>query len=574
MPLDFRTVDTNGNKNATNGVVKDGFACNVKPALTSPFIKYFLIPNIIVSGNATRMTSHILKCKKCPQNVKDLYTQNEKDVPIKRQKIQASRMSITSNHSNSNSNVSFDNDEVEAPMPLLHSDDEINSTHSLKYDQKPKIQDTQALSLICHGWVDEIGKGIINFVVTSSKPIYFITCNLEQEIDAGDYIGQKMLDVIEEFGSSKFTAIVANNDSNIKQAWRLVKQKYSQIACVGCISYGMNMLCMDMLKIDVFKTTLQKVFKIIKHIQNSENILELFEKQQIEHYGTTKCSLKMPSKTRLIGAILALNSFKSNKDALQGLVDNNVNSLDTNTTKDILNEEFWYKIDETLNILQISSELIQSLESENATLSDVPVVYSNFCKTIADQLNSNTYFTTNDIEKIKSLIHTRKNICVKPIHLAANLIDPRYKGAHVEDDTPLATEFINDYASFIYRNDDEKISKILANIASFKTNSGYYGKSNSIWKPVRFVTPSVWWRTFAPGEVIAPLAIRLLSVPPSSAGRSFNSFEGTNAVTSTPKYFKSTPSIGEDRNVEDIPEKIKTDDSFEFIETDTLSEEE
>ncbi|EXX68133.1 hypothetical protein RirG_107750 [Rhizophagus irregularis DAOM 197198w] len=64
----------------------------------------------------------------------------------------------------------------------------------------------------------------------------------------GEYIAEKIEDVINRVEVSKFSAIVSNNGSNVQKVHELIEKKFSNIMNVRCMSYYINLMSCDIVQ--------------------------------------------------------------------------------------------------------------------------------------------------------------------------------------------------------------------------------------------------------------------------------------------------------------------------------------
>ena len=102
---------------------------------------------------------------------------------------------------------------------------------------------------------------------------------------------------------------------------------------------------------------------------------------------------------------------------------------------------------------------------------------------------------------------------LQPVHFAANLLDPRYKGNKLsDDDISSAFDCIRTQAG----HSDLDIARILSNLAEFRTSTGLW-KRSYLWDSTKHTDPATWWKGLCTNQPLTPVAIRLLEVPPTSA---------------------------------------------------------
>lgn len=416
------------------------------------------------------------------------------------------------------------------PSRYMISNPCLNAEYSkLMEDVNTRLQNANALGLVADSWTDVNGKAVINFIITTPKPIFFKCIYPETERETGEFIGKELIKVLEKVGSSKFVAIITDNAAAMKSAWRYITVRYPQISCVGCISHTLNLLLIDIAKIAKITETINTVIHVIKRIKRKHVLLATFEKIQKAKYNRIVTTLKLPGKTRWNGNVIMLKSYLANREALELLaIDHDLN-IERDLKDTILHEPNWILIQDILKILEPISEKLSLSESDKCLLSDVPEIFKKLLDKLSQEVESNLVVDETEREYIISAIEKRRDFCIQPIHLAANALDPRYRGESLRpSDIPSTMNYISQAAVLL----DLPIDEVMANVANFQTKNGYYGESEAIWAPVKLIEPRVWWQTFAPNQVIQRIATRILSVPPSSAAseRNWSLFNITHSL--------------------------------------------
>lgn len=330
----------------------------------------------------------------------------------------------------------------------------------------------------------------MNFIITTPEPVFFKSIQPGIERETGIYISSQIKQVLEEVGSMKFTAIITDNASNMKAAWKEISKEYPHIACIGCASHCLNLLINDIMKLSPFKTTLNDCKSVIKYIKNKHVILAFFEKTQKEKYGQSVKSLKLPSNTRWGAAVLMFESFLSNKEALQATVISQELTIDRAIKNIILEDETWNSVEAAYNILSPIAKAIIQAESDSATLSVIPYLFSEMRTTITEIFSSTSTFVSNSNQtQILNFITDRYNFCLQPIHFAAHLLDPRFRGSKLQDDEFLkAVEYISKLCSA-----QEEIAIVMADLAEYRTRTGFWS-SDIVWASINLLQPRVWWQ--------------------------------------------------------------------------------
>lgn len=102
---------------------------------------------------------------------------------------------------------------------------------------------------------------------------------------------------------------------------------------------------------------------------------------------------------------------------------------------------------------------------------------------------------------------------VHPVHCAANLLDPRYKGKNLTDEEVLsAFDWISEHST----HTNLEVGKVYSDVAEYRTNAGIWSRPG-IWASANHIPPSTWWEGICTSKTVMPLARNILQIPPSSA---------------------------------------------------------
>lgn len=94
-------------------------------------------------------------------------------------------------------------------------DSEVNN---IKCFVEKLIVGSHCLGLMCDGWSNIRNESIINFVITTPKPVFYKSLPTLTERHTGDYMAKVMIEIIEEVGPGKVFGIVTDNAANMKKA--------------------------------------------------------------------------------------------------------------------------------------------------------------------------------------------------------------------------------------------------------------------------------------------------------------------------------------------------------------------
>ncbi|GBB99635.1 hypothetical protein RclHR1_03590010 [Rhizophagus clarus] len=80
--------------------------------------------------------------------------------------------------------------------------------------------------------------------------LVFFSAHQTGEIrQTGENIAANIDKVISQIDHSKLLAIITDNASSIKKAWKLLAIKYPKVIFLGCIAYLLNLLIGDIMKL-------------------------------------------------------------------------------------------------------------------------------------------------------------------------------------------------------------------------------------------------------------------------------------------------------------------------------------
>jgi len=93
-------------------------------------------------------------------------------------------------------------------------DSEVNN---IKCVVEKLIVESHCLGLMCDRWSNIRNESIINFVITTPKPVFYKSLPTLTERHTGDYMAKVMIEIIEEVGPGKVFGIVTENAANMKE---------------------------------------------------------------------------------------------------------------------------------------------------------------------------------------------------------------------------------------------------------------------------------------------------------------------------------------------------------------------
>jgi len=337
-------------------------------------------------------------------------------------------------------------------------------------------------------------------------------------------------DVFNSVSIKKIISVVTDNAKNMICSWKILKEKFKDenISYYGCAAHVLNLLNKDLMQLNTFSLLEDSAKKICVEFKQSHILNSLLKEFQNADSDIMKkkITLKLPIVTRWGSNLQCLKSLIFNKQYLQQIAisPKAIKYLSKNSSAKILdNDVFWPKVEKLINILEPISIWIKTLESEASNLSDVVCAFHQIKEKI-----KNSVSVSKDLQNILSCIEKRKKMATEQIHLAAHLLDPRYKGKYLtKEESVDASQFIYSLANYINLHQTD----VLCDLANYRTNSGLWAR-DFVWNCLNTKSDSnkmsiiTWWNGICSSTNLAIVATAILQCPPTSASteRSFSTY--------------------------------------------------
>jgi len=119
-------------------------------------------------------------------------------------------------------------------------------------------------------------------------------------------------------GPKKFVTIISDNGSNIITAYRMICEEYPNILNVRCITYCINLISSDIVKVNQIKSLIKCMNSITKYFKNL-HLASAWLKEAIQLKGIEEGGLKIYVETCWIIIYECVSSVWRLKDALQNI---------------------------------------------------------------------------------------------------------------------------------------------------------------------------------------------------------------------------------------------------------------
>ena len=142
-----------------------------------------------------------------------------------------------------------------------------------------KLEQAKCLALMCDGWTNINGTGLVNFLLATPEPIFLKVVDKGDERETGEYLANHAISIIREKGSDKFLLVVSDNASNMKKIWRLFKREFPHITAVGCGAHCLDLVVKDIVKFPGLLKHFTEVKMVVRTFKNSHLLLAVLKKK-------------------------------------------------------------------------------------------------------------------------------------------------------------------------------------------------------------------------------------------------------------------------------------------------------
>ncbi|PKK74955.1 hypothetical protein RhiirC2_774208 [Rhizophagus irregularis] len=134
----------------------------------------------------------------------------------------------------------------------------------------------------------------VTFVIENGANLTLVFDDLSEHSHTGNYIAEVIEEVIEKIGPNKISAILSDNASKVRNACKIIEEKYPNIENVRCIAHAINFITCDILKESFRDRLLRKVNTLASLFKNSHQagakLIQLIKENSI-HGGGIKLYL-------------------------------------------------------------------------------------------------------------------------------------------------------------------------------------------------------------------------------------------------------------------------------------------
>ena len=267
----------------------------------------------------------------------------------------------------------------------------LNKAHSKFIDYvEDCLNSSSHIYLVSDGWSFMMKDHYVNHIALFGKksipPILYCCTNTGEIAQTGENIALETISVINEIGSEKVVSLVTDNASNMKTAWKILRENYPKLIINGCAAHTINLLVKDICKLDEYESTMTDC-RFVTAFVNDRNILSTrFGSLQVGLFESetnlqSKRKLVFVSDTRWYTHHACVKRILENKLVLKQLIHTTAFN-DIQQTRELAIKKkrfysliddgaFWDRVQVAESILRPTSKAVGLLESDSCCISDI-----------------------------------------------------------------------------------------------------------------------------------------------------------------------------------------------------------
>ena len=108
-------------------------------------------------------------------------------------------------------------------------------------------------------------------------------------------------------------------------------------------------------------------------------------------------------------------------------------------------------------------------------------------------------------------IKKRESFCLKPIHTAVYMLDPKYAGKSILSGAEINKEYA--VITTVSRHLGLDVCKVLGSLAKYTSKQGLWD-GDAICQSCQHISSATWWKALCGSEALSPVASIDLQIPP------------------------------------------------------------
>lgn len=376
------------------------------------------------------------------------------------------------------------------------------------------IGKADCVTIICSGWSNIKETGTIIYSVATPAPLFYKCTTTKEQTHTSTFIAEELKDIINEVGPQKVFAVVTDDAPEIMAAWAQVEEAFPHISAICCTSCGIQQLFDDTVATPSMRALWRRAEQVVRYVKERKILAETFRCWQTTKIRshTANGTLTLPINSDWTGVVNMFNSLLEGQNCLQEMAVSPTLNVEASIRARVQDAAFWKELSSSRNLLYLIGKYIDYMKREDAILSGVVDMFSQLRYHIGASLSESVLHSAEQKAVMASLDRCQE-FCVKPIHAAAYMLDPKHVGQQT-----LSGEQINS-AYYVISNLSHHLNldegKVLGSFARFSAKQGLW-KGAGIWSSCQHVSASTWWKGLCSSEPLSAVASAILQIPPTT----------------------------------------------------------
>jgi hypothetical protein len=355
---------------------------------------------------------------------------------------------------------------LQAALKKLHPGATVPTEHNIRnklldeaYNQSlSKLSSSltgQMCTLTTDAWTDTNGESVINYMAVAGKNSFFLESHYTKaQSHDSSFLAEDIERIFDKYNFLEFCAVVTDNTSTNKRMWEMMQSKFPRMFFHGCACHVLHLLVKDVVKALPWLTKLEQgCKKMVKLFRFTHKLRSDLRGRQTNQ---SLPALAIPGATRWGSLLKCFDTVLASEQCLYEIVSGR-DFLVANTKKkkmqrravhDFVREKEFvpllskflanlhaltiivYYVEKAVKVLGVWNKYLQIYEKDSTPLS---AVYDIFEKMPDDFVGVG--LTVQERVVVTRLIAERFNFLYGDGHGVAYLLDPRYCGAQMDDDT-------------------------------------------------------------------------------------------------------------------------------------------
>nr|XP_008301285.1 PREDICTED: uncharacterized protein LOC103373221 [Stegastes partitus] len=369
---------------------------------------------------------------------------------------------------------------------------------------------SDCVSIVCSGWSDVNETRTIIYVVATPVPLFY-KCTKTKE-QSSTFIAEELKGVIQEVGPQKVFAVVTDDAPEMPSAWLQVEEAFPHISVVGCAAAAVRRLFDDVVTLPSMRSLCRRAEQVFRCVREQDTLAETFRSWQTTKVRSgSSTGLELPSSADWTTMVNVLSCLLDGQNSLQDPA--NTLDVEASVRATLQDAVFWKSLSSSRNLLYLIGNYIDFLRREDAVLSGVVDTFSQLRYVIGASL-SGSALLGGEQEAVMASLDRCQEFCVKPIHAAAFMLDPK----HAAQQTLSGEQVSGAYhvISTLSQHLDLDEGQVLGSFARFSAKQGLW-RTAGVWSSCQHVSAATWWKGLCSSEPLSAVACAVLQIPPTAA---------------------------------------------------------